>query len=130
MKNLITIKTIILGLFVIISSQSMAATLILPQTKPKVEEEIAKSVLKKKHIYPQKKPKTKKEEKITATEEKKEDSKDKFIYPLKKPVTVQFKKKIDKALVKSSILSKKDFKIAVSAFEYIDKKMAISFKDI
>ena len=32
------------------------------------------------------------------------------------------KKKIDKSVVKSNILSKRDFKLAKSAFEYIDKK--------
>ena len=43
-----------------------------------------------------------------------------FIYPEKKPVI--FQKKIDKAVAKSTILSRKDFNIAKASFEAIDKK--------
>ena len=39
-----------------------------------------------------------------------------FIYPQKKPII--FQKKIDKAVAKSTILSKSDFKIAKAAFKH------------
>ena len=48
------------------------------------------------------------------------ESADLFIYPEKKPAFVQ--KKIDKAVAKSIILSKKDFSIAKAALESVDKK--------
>ncbi len=72
-----------------------------------------------KSIYPKKKPiKIKNTQEIT---EVVDDTKDNtFIYPKKKPILVQ--KKVDKIIAKSKILSKKDFKIAVAAFEAIDKK--------
>jgi len=43
-----------------------------------------------------------------------------YIYPQKKPLI--FQKKVDKAVTKSTILSKKDFKIANAVFKAVDKK--------
>ena len=124
MKKLIIHKAIILTFYVFFTNQAILADQILPLAKPTVGEEIKSEVLEKKRIYPQKKPVSKNEEeeldtsqeisKETLTEE------DSTIYPKKKPKLVQ--KKIDKVAVKSSILSKKDFKIARSAFEAIEKK--------
>ena len=64
-------------------------------------------------ILPIPKPNPDKETKIKTAQKKR-------IYPEKKPIT--FEKKIDKTVVKSSILTKKDFSIAKAAFNAIDKK--------
>ena len=123
MKNLIKFKVIILAFSIILTSQSVAADLILPKPKPEIDKETKIKTAKKKEIYPQKKPETEKatveekQEEIVATQETEEEV---FIYPEKKPLI--FKKKIDKAVAKSKILSKSDFKIAKAAFEAIDKK--------
>ena len=105
----------------------MAADRILPLPKPTVDQEIKVITAKKKEIYPEKKPVTKKDEKeieqaqevIESIDEEKEQS---FIYPKKKPVIVQAQKKVEKPVHKSEILSKKDFKIAIAAFKSIEKK--------
>jgi soluble lytic murein transglycosylase len=112
---------------VIFTSSSIAADRILPLPKPQVEEEIIKRTAKKKEIYPEKKPITKKDEKEIelpqeVAESIDEEKKESFIYPKKKPVIVQVQKKVDKAIHKSAILSKKDFKIAIAAFKSIEKK--------
>ena len=125
MKDFIKISTIFITIFVIFSSSSKADDQILPLPKPMVDEEVKKITAKKKEIYPQKKPKNKEEleqiEEIQKVEDSTEEKKEKsFIYPEKKPLVV--KKKIDKAVAKSEILSKRDFKIARSAFEFVDKK--------
>jgi len=119
MKKVIKINLIFLTFFVIFSSEILAAEQILPLPKPSVDKEIKKITDKKKEIYPKKKPiKIKNTQEIT---EVVDDTKDNtFIYPKKKPILVQ--KKVDKIIAKSKILSKKDFKIAVAAFEAIDKK--------
>ena len=130
MKNLIKFKVIILAFYIIFTSQSIAADLILPKPKPEIDQEAKIKTAKKKEIYPQKKPETEKvtaeesQEEIVAIQETKEEV---FIYPEKKPLV--FKKKIDKATAKSKILSKSDFKIAKAAFKAIDKKkMANCYK--
>ena len=127
MRKLIKIKVIFLLFFIIFASVSIAADRILPVPKPSVDEETKIKTAKKKEIYPQKKPdnKTKtteiiEEPKTEISENLSESSESKFIYPKKKPTT--FKPKVDKTVVKSEILSKKDFKIAKAAFKAIDKK--------
>ena len=123
MKNLIKLNIIFLAFFIIFSSQSIAADRILPIPKPIVDQETKIITAKKKEIYPQKKPETKKvtveeaQEEIVAIQETEEEV---FIYPEKKPLV--FKKKIDKAKAKSKILSKSDFKIAKAAFKAVKKK--------
>ncbi len=127
MQNLNISKVVLLLFFFIFTTKQVGAATILPLPKPSVEVEIKKKVAEKKAIYPKKKP--------TKEDKKKEDKKEEstevqnlfseteeniFIYPQKKPLIV--KKQIDKAVVKSSILSKKDYKIAKSTFEAIDKK--------
>ena len=124
MKNFIKINVIFLTIFAIFSSTSLAADRILPIPKPAVEEEVKKTTAKKKEIYPKKKPVTKKEieqaqEVVESIDEEKEQS---FIYPKKKPVIVQVQEKVDKPIHKSVTLSKTDFKIAIAAFESIEKK--------
>jgi len=125
MKNFIKISLTFLTIFVIFPITLLAKEQILPLPKPDVSADIIKSTEKKKNIYPKKKPKIKSEYK--ETESMQDDSQiidsesDKtFIYPKKKPILVQ--KKIKKIIPKSSLLSKKDFKIAIQAFEAIDKK--------
>ena len=60
MKNLIKFNVIFLVFFIIFSSQSIAADRILPIPKPIVDQETKIITAKKKEIYPQKKPVTKK----------------------------------------------------------------------
>jgi len=125
MKNIIKINVIFLVISIIFSSHSIAGENILPLPKPTLDKETKEIVAKKKLIYPKKKPEEKKEETLIESTEKKEEvleviKEEVFIYPKKKPILV--KKKIDKAVSKSQILSKKDFKIAKKAFEHIDKK--------
>ena len=68
-----------------------------------------------------KKPITKIDEAVVdASEDLAEAKNEAFIYPEKKPVI--FKKVVNKAVQKSTILSKKDYKIAKAVFESIDKK--------
>lgn len=123
MSNLIKLNVIFLAFFIIFTSQSIAADRILPIPKPTVDQETKIITAKKKEIYPQKKPETKKvtieetQEETVAIQETKEEV---FIYPEKRPLI--FEKKIDKAMAKSKILSKSDFKIAKAAFKAIDKK--------
>jgi len=125
MKNFIKINVIFLTISVILPITSLAKDQILPLPKPNVSHEVKKITSEKKNIYPKQKPKVKSDN--DETEIPKDDSqladseKDEiFIYPKKKPILVQ--KKIDKIVRKSTILSKRDFKIAISAFEAIDKK--------
>ena len=125
MKNIIKINVIFLVISIIFSSHSIAGENILPLPKPSLDKETKEIVAKKKLIYPKKKPEEKKEETLIESTEKKEEvleviKEEVFIYPKKKPILV--KKKIDKTVSKSQILSKKDFKIAKKAFEHIDKK--------
>ena len=125
MENLIKFSVIFLGLFIIFSSNSIAADRILPLPKPTVDQETKIKTAERKNIYPEKKPTLKKEKiDITQSEEvsKIEDGvkEDVFIYPKKKPII--FHKKVDKAVAKSAILSRGDFKIAKAAFQAVKKK--------
>jgi len=125
MKNLIKPKVIYLIILIFLATDSVAGERILPLAKPKVNQETKQSVLSKKTIYPQKKPLSKSDNKEIVKkaelDEKIKTTKEKIIiYPEKKPIVV--KKKIDKVIVKSSVFSKKDFKIAKSAFKALDKK--------
>jgi len=124
MNNFIKLKGILLVFFIVFASSAIAGDRILPLPKPKVDQETKIKTAKKKEIYPQKKPvvKEKKEsqnnqENLNEIVEKPEDA---FIYPEKKPIIV--KPTIDKAATKSSILSKKDFKVAKASFEAIKNK--------
>ena len=124
MKNFTRSNIIILAIFLVICSHSIAANRILPLPKPLVDKETKEKTAKKKEIYPQKKPKIEQDnileentEKIVSDEITKEEI---FIYPENRPILV--KKKIDKAVTKSTLISSKDFKIAKSAFEYVSKK--------
>ena len=122
MKNLIKFYVIFLGFFIVFSAKSIAADNILPLPKPTVDQETKAIVAKKKEIYPQKKP-LRKIEKIEEVEDKQiieTDEKSVTIYPQKKPIL--FKKQIDKAATKSSILSSSDFKIAKNSFAAVKKK--------
>ena len=125
MKYLVKLKVILLVFFATFVSNALAADRILPLPRPVPDKEAVTITAKKKEIYPQKKPIEKKEveskevaEEISEIQEETEVKE--FIYPEKKPVTVQ--KKVDKTVAKSSILSKKDFKIAKAVFDAIDKK--------
>ena len=125
MSNLIKLKVILLVFSIFLISVSVAADRILPIPKPTVDQEIKSKVERKKHIYPQKKPDLKKKKTEIKTVEEtaesfEETGEEIFIYPKKRPLTV--KKIADKAVTKSAILSKNDFKIAKSAFAAIDKK--------
>ena len=137
MKYLINHKVIILAIFMFFTTHSFAADKILPLPKPKVGKELIKDNKKSKFIFPENKPlsnleKKTPEEKIVKTEDltadNKKTEKQDFIYPEKKPVIVQ--KKVKKTLKKSTVLSKKDFEIAKTTFEFIDKKkMDFSIKN-
>ncbi len=123
MKNLVNLKVLLLVFSLIFVSSISAANIILPEPKAQVDVETKAKVKKKKHIYPEIRPdiekkETEKEEEIETeiTEEKKEI----VIYPKEKPIIV--KKKVDKAVASSKILSKKDFAIAKSAFSAIKEK--------
>ena len=125
MKNFIKINVIFLAIFVILPISSLAKDQILPLPKPNVSQEIKKITSEKKNIYPKQKPKLKSDSQETEvpiddSQIVDSDKDEIFIYPKKKPVLVQ--KKVDKIAPKSSILSKRDFKIAISTFEAIDKK--------
>ena len=125
MKNLVKLKVILLAFIIVFVTNSIRADEILPLPKPLIEEDIKIKTAKKKEIYPKKKPIEKKEEKKIDTSleivESADSSKEQtVIYPEKKPLIV--KKKIDKAVSTSEVLSKRDFKIAKSAFEFVDKK--------
>jgi len=121
MKNLIKLKVILLVFTMIFTSSTHAGDKILPLAKPLVEEDIKIKTAKKKYIYPQKKPEEKNTVSIEQTEGIAQDINDEVvILPKKKPITVR--KKIEKTVVKSKVFSKKDFKIAKSTFEAIDKK--------
>ena len=130
MNNLSAHKVIFLTIMMFFSTQSIAADRLLPVPKPPVDKEIKKIVSKKKEIYPKKKPQLTKnisnenenniDKSDTSQNIQTEISSDITIYPKKKPIVVQ-KKKV-KSVKKSSLLSKKDFELAKSAFQYIDKK--------
>ena len=125
MKKQLKFKVIFLIFSIIITSKAIAADEILPIPKPTPDKEIKTKVAEKKHVYPQKKPDIKKKEvkepkdqDVTKLDE--ESEKQVSIYPEKRPLI--YEKKIYKAVPKSIILSKKDFKIAKDAFELINNK--------
>ena len=122
MRILVKLKVLILLFSIIFISKLAAGERILPLKKPVVDEATKVESAKKKGIYPQKKPESKKEIKANEKDEKitEEVKSDIFIFPEKKPVVV--KKITSKIVDKSKILSKKDFKIAKQAFKAIDKK--------
>jgi len=125
MKKHIKHSIIFLVFFIIFSPLSIAADTILPAQKPTVDQVTKTITAKKKEIYPKKKPIKKKEKtEIQKSQQNTETSQgvenNIFIYPKKKPLIV--KKTIDKVLKKSAVLSKKDFKIAKTAFDLIKKK--------
>ena len=119
MKNLIKFYVIFLGFFIVFSAKSIAADNILPLPKPTVDQETKAIVAKKKEIYPQKKPLRKIEE-VEDEQIIETDEKSVTIYPQKKPIL--FKKQIDKAATKSSILSRSDFKIAKNSLQQLKKR--------
>ena len=111
MKNWLKLNLIVLIFSIFLSPQAIAADLILPLPKPVVDKEIKEKTAKKKEIYPQKKP----TKKVNVTEDTTQDAVEEItdrevIYPQKKPVI--FKKKVDKAVTKSVILSSEDLKIS------------------
>jgi len=121
MRNLIIHNVILLMFLAMFTTQAMAADKILPKSKPPVDQKTKIETSKKKIITPKKKPSKEIEKLDTETVELKEDTEEiTLILPQKKPITV--KKQVQKVAKKSLILSKKDFSIAKSAFEHIDKK--------
>jgi soluble lytic murein transglycosylase len=115
----------------IFSLDAIAGQLILPSPKPSVDQETKKKVAEGKEIYPEKKPLKKKIVKNVSTTENKTENdnvvvnnnvvlSEAFVYPEKKPIIV--KPRIDKIVKESSVVSKRDFKIAKSSFEAISKK--------
>ena len=123
MNNIIRHKVFILTLFMLLTAQSTSADQILPLPKPAADEEIKKIVAKKKIIYPEEKPSSKtKEEKVDLDQKNittnEINKKEVFILPKQKPVI--FEKKIDKAIIKSKILSKRDYKLAKDIIEAIE----------
>jgi soluble lytic murein transglycosylase len=128
MNKFIKLNALILTVFMIFAVQLKAAERILPLAKPLIDQEVKKKIAKKKTIYPKKKPQKQKSEdkiennnEIVDSKENSDQSNDKivFIYPEKKPIIVQ--KRINKPILNSTILSKKNFKIAKKTFEAIEK---------
>ena len=122
MIKFVKLKVILLAITIIFTSQSIPAELILPLPKPTVDDDAKKRSTKKKEIYPQKKPefKVKVSDSEKNLDEITEINQSITIYPQKKPLIV--KKEISKKILKSEIVSKKDFKIARAAFKAIKKK--------
>jgi len=114
------LKAISLVFLLIFTSHSLASNLILPIPKPEVDKETKKITAQKKGIYPKKKPISQTQTEQTVIQEVQESKDEAVIFPQKKPAI--YKAKIDKAVGKSLILSKKDFKIAKSVFQAIEKK--------
>ena len=127
MKNFFKLKVILLSFFIIFASQAYAGEPILPIPKPIPDKDTKDKTAKKKHIYPQEKPVGTK--KITESDNSQKTSdltlvekEEIFIYPAKKPILIKPKKEEFKIVEKSSILSKRDFEIARSVFELVDKR--------
>ena len=125
MKKLAKHKVIFWILSAFFTSSALSADLILPAPKPSPDLETRNLVEKKKQIYPEKKPNIKKNLTEAINNDELSESDNSLtskinIYPEKKPVV--FKEPVNKPIIKSSILSTKDFNIAKSAFEAIDKK--------
>ena len=121
MNNSIKHKVIFLTIFMFFVTHSYAGEQLLPLPKPEIDPEIKEITKKKKLIYPKKRPLIKDQTKTIVAETSTDQSSiEKIILPQKKPILV--KKVIKKTASKSEILSKKDFEIAKSAFEFIKKK--------
>ena len=125
MKNLIKLNVIFLAFIIIFSSKSLSAEFLMPLKKPTVNSEIKAKVESRKAIYPKKKPKISINKNLTSSEsddiiEKTITEDIASIIPKKKPNII--KKKVEKPLVKSAVLSKKDFKLAKKAFAAVDKR--------
>ena len=124
MKYFIKHKVILATFLMFFTTESVAKDKILPPEKPIVNEEIKKITQLKKNIYPQLKPKVKKNENQTTIKELNEvdvNAIDQLvIYPKIRPIIVQ--KKVDDVPKKSEFLSKSDFKLAKQIFGFIDKK--------
>ena len=121
MRILVKLKVILLAIFILFATKSIAADTILPKPKPEVDKQIKIKTAEKKRIYPQRKPEEKKVEtaEIQEIDQTAQEENEVFIYPEKKPIIVV--KKVDKIVKKSSILSKKDFAKAKAVFKAIDK---------
>jgi len=125
MKNFIKLNVIFIAFSIIFPLEAFSGEPIFPQPKPKINQETKAKILKEKLIYPVKKPDDDNEKKefvesdenlnvvVLAEEEI-------FIYPKKKPII--FQKEVVESLAKSSVLSKKDFKIAKAVFKEIENK--------
>jgi len=105
---------------------AVKANTLLPLPKPTVDQETKKKVAEKKIILPTKKPIVLEKEDIKVdakendTDEVLDQTLEVVIYPKERPEIVQ--KSVDTNVSKSSVLSKKDFKIAKLVFSAIDKK--------
>jgi len=125
MKKLATHKVIFVTLFMFICTESIAGNPILPLSRPSIDQETKKKLAKEKNIYPESKPYLKKEKLKSKTDQEVVETQtieqnEAFIYPGKKPIII--KKIVKKIFKKSSILSQRDFNLAKSAFDAIDKK--------
>ena len=91
MSKKIKLSAFFLAIYFIFSSISVAANLILPEEKPKIDEYTKAKINKKKEILPQKKPDIKIKESDVAKEKKKDEglNKEVFIYPEKKPLVLK-----------------------------------------
>ncbi len=126
MKKFNLHKVFFLSIFMFISTELSAGNQILPIPKPLPDKETKKSVNIKKKLYPQKKPSIQKKEEqadsntIISSPDDQDQSKKVLILPKNKPII--FKKKVEKSLDKSAILSKKDFDIAKEVFKLVSKR--------
>ena len=129
MINITKLSAFLLVFFIVLISDAKAREKILPLPKPTVDKEVKAESERKKNIYPQKKPVEKKvvEDQNIENQESDESTKTDdlaFIYPKKKPIT--YVSKEIKIVAKSSVLSKKDFKIAKDVFDSIEKRKWIN----
>jgi soluble lytic murein transglycosylase len=115
MKNLRNINVVPFLFFVFLVSQVVAAEIILPKSKPIIDQKTKITTTKKKEIYPEQKPQLiKKKTEITKTKD------EIIIFPPKKPLA--FKKKTVRSIYKSKLVSQKDFKITKAAFKALEKR--------
>tara|TARA_B100000029_G_scaffold422048_1_gene428579 strand:- start:978 stop:3194 length:2217 start_codon:yes stop_codon:yes gene_type:complete len=121
MRYLLKLKVLLLAFSITFPMYVYADNTILPIPKPKPDKEIVDLAAKKKLILPKEKPT---EKKVTSEEFKTNDTTEAevFIFPKKKPIVVKQKKKEQNIASKSTVLSKRDFKIAKSTFEAIENK--------
>ena len=110
--------------FIILSSNAISESLIIPKKKPEISTEKKVKSLLKSEILPLKKPLL---EKKTKTKVQKEDEKKNvlgIILPKSKPLVITKKKDIKKKtkIFRSKYYSKKDFEIAKKAISLMEKK--------